>query len=98
MAKTNAPINSHFEFSEFIYFSKTKYKTVQLNTSNELGWYNIFNLKRQENKTQVAPKTNENKFPFNSSMAFQTTKSVKQPYNAGKNLTQKTELPNNIIK
>jgi hypothetical protein len=53
----------------------------------------VFNLRREENKIQVAPSANANKFPFNTSIAFQTTRIVKAPNNAGKNLTQKTELP-----
>ena len=66
---------------------------VQLRTSNELGWYKVFNLNSAENKIQVAPKISANKFPFNSSIAFHTTRIVSAPNNDGKNLTQKTEFP-----
>ena len=71
-AKTIAPIYSHFKSSVLIYFSNIKYKAVQQNTSKELGWYNVFSRNSAENKTQVAPNINAKRFPFNSSMAFQT--------------------------
>ena len=50
-----------------------------------------------ENNTQVAPNVKAKIFPFNSSIDFHTIKIVKAPYKAGKNLTQKNELPNNWI-
>ena len=50
-----------------------------------------------ENKVQVAPKINANKFPFNSSIVFQTTSTVSAPNNAGKNFTQNMELPKDWI-
>jgi len=46
---------------------------------------------------QVAPKINANRFPFNSSMAFQTTTIVNAPNRAGKNLIQNTEFPSKRI-
>ena len=61
--------------------------------SKEFGWYKVFNLKREENKTQVAPKIKANRFPFNASIAFQTIKIVNAPNNVGKNLIQKIVFP-----
>ena len=43
--------------------------------------------------TQVQPKIKANKFPFSSSIVFQTITIVKTPNNAGKNFIKKTELP-----
>ena len=53
----------------------------------------MFNLKRDENKTQVDPKIKANRFPFNASIAFQTIKIVNAPNNVGKNLIQKIVFP-----
>ena len=55
----------------------------------------MFVRNNEENKTQVAPNINANRFPFNSSMAFQTKKIVNAPYKAGKNLIQKIEFQRN---
>ncbi len=93
MANITAPIKSHFVFSVLKYLSATKYKTVQLNTSKEFGWYKSFSLRRAENNTHVEPKIKANRFPFNSSIAFQTIYMVNAPYAAGKNLIQNIELP-----
>lgn len=41
-----------------------------------------------------APKISENVFPPSASMAFHTTTIVNAPNSAGKNLIQKTPLPN----
>lgn len=58
----------------------------------------MFNLNSAEKSKQVAPKTKANKFPFNSSIAFQTTTIVSAPNRAGKNRIQNRELPkNNMI-
>ena len=62
IAKPIAPIYNHFASLVLIYFSTIKYKTVQLSTSKELGWYNVFNRNSAENKTQVAPKINAKRF------------------------------------
>jgi hypothetical protein len=53
----------------------------------------MFIRNKQESKIQVAPKIRAYKFPLSNSVVFQTTKSVKAPKSAGKNFTQKTELP-----
>ena len=45
----------------------------------------------------VAPRANANKFPFNASMAFQTTTMVNAPNKAGKNRIQNRELPKKRI-
>jgi len=47
---------------------------------------------------QIAPKIKAYKLPLNISIVFHTTKSVSAPNRAGKNLTQKGELPSNIIR
>ena len=52
---------------------------------------------KTENNTPVDPKINANNFPFSSSIVFQTTTIVRAPKSAGKNFTQKTELPSLII-
>lgn len=57
----------------------------------------MFNRKRAENNTQVAPNTNANKFPFNASIAFQTTTMVNAPNSAGKNRIQNKVLPKKKI-
>lgn len=57
----------------------------------------MFNLKSAENNTQVAPSSCANKLPLKVSMAFQTTRRVNAPNNAGKNLTQKTVFPKTFI-
>ncbi|GAB4110039.1 MAG: hypothetical protein OHK0057_21810 [Thermoflexibacter sp.] len=96
-ANTTAPIKIHCSFSVFRYLISTKYSVVQANTSKELGWYRVFNRNNTENNMQAAPKLKANKSPPSSSIAFQTISIVNAPYKAGKNFTQKTELPNNLI-
>ena len=65
--------------------------------SKEFGWYKIFIRSITETKIANEPKTKAYRFPFNSSIVFQTTTIVKAPKKAGKNLTQKNPLPNNLI-
>jgi hypothetical protein len=50
-----------------------------------------------ENKTAVLPRTNAKRFPFSSSMVFQTTSIVNAPNKAGKNFIQKTVPPRKNI-
>ena len=65
--------------------------------SNVLGWNKIFILRIAEAKTEDEAKTNANKLPLSSSTVFHTTRMVKAPNSAGKNLTQNTPLPKKLM-
>ena len=54
----------------------------------------MFILKMPEHMMAIAPIDNANKFPFSTSIVFQTTTIVKVPKRAGKNFIQKTPFPN----
>ena len=88
---------SHFELLLRMKLTTQKYTSVQKKMSNELGWYKIFMRSNAENKIAKAPNTRANNLPPNASVAFHTTIIVKQPKSAGKNFTQNTPLPNNLM-
>ena len=54
----------------------------------------MFIRNKTEKSKAVAAKTQANKLPFRHSIVFQTTTIVNAPKSAGKNLIQKSELPN----